>query len=78
MRHVELEEAWAVTVGGSDGFDGSAAGCAEGVGEIEFAGGFGDWEFAVFVIDFVDADRGEADRGGNWENQLDVVGLGWG
>ena len=67
MGHVELIEAGTIAVGLGDLLDGIAAGCAESVGEIELSGYFGDGKFAVFVVDFVYADGGEADRGGDWE-----------
>lgn len=65
VRHVELEEAGAGAVGGGDGFDGGAAGRAEAVGEVELLGDARDGEFALRVVDFVDADGGEADGGGD-------------
>ena len=72
-----MEEARTIAVGLGDLLDGIAAGCAESVGEVELGGYFGDGEFAVFVVDFVDADRGEADRSGDWKGvlagRMDVV-----
>ena len=65
MRHIELVEAGTIAVGFGNLFDGIAAGCAESVWEVELGGYFGDGEFAVFVVDFVYADGGEADRSGN-------------
>ena len=77
MGHVELVEAGTIAVGFGDLFDGIAAGCAESVGEVELGSYFGDREFAVFVVDFVYADGGEADGGGDWEMEsarwMDVV-----
>lgn len=77
MGHIELVEAGTVAIGLGDLFDGIAAGCAESVGEVELSGYFGHREFAVFVINFVYADGGEADRGGDWEvglmRRMDVV-----
>ena len=70
MGHVELVEAGTIAIGLGDLFYGIAAGCAESVGEVELSGYFGDGEFAVFVVDFVYADGGEADRGGDWEGGL--------
>jgi len=66
VRHVELEETRAGAVGCGDVFDGGGAGGAEAVGEVEFLGDARDGELAVGVVDFVDADRGEADRGGDF------------
>lgn len=61
VRHVELEETWAGAVGGRDGFDGRRARGAEAVGEVELLGDGRDGELAERVVDFVDADGGEAD-----------------
>ena len=70
MGHVELVEAGTIAVGFGNLFDRIAAGCAESVGEVELGGYFGDGEFAVFVIDFVYANRGEANRGRDWKAGL--------
>ena len=67
MGHVELVEAGTIAVCFGDLFDGVATGCAESVGKVELGGYFGDGEFAVFVVDFVYADGGKTDRGGDWE-----------
>ena len=61
VGHVELVEAAAVAVGSSDILDRGGAGGGEAVGEVELFGDGGDGELAVFVVDFVDADGGEAD-----------------
>ena len=70
MWHVELIEAGTIAIGFGDLLDGIAASCAESVGEIELGGYFGDGEFAIFVVDFVYADGGEADGSGDWEGGL--------
>ena len=62
-----MVETGTIAVSLGDLLDGIAAGCAESVGEVELSGYFGDGEFAVFVVDFVYADGGEANRGGDWE-----------
>ena len=62
-----MVEAGTIAVGLGDLFYGIAAGCAESVGEVELSGYFGNGEFAVFVVNFVNANGGEADRGGDWE-----------
>ena len=67
MGHIELIESGAIAVGLGNLFDGIAAGCAESVGKVELSGYFGDGEFAVFVVDFVYANGGEADGSSNWE-----------
>ena len=67
VGHVELVEAGTIAIGLGDLFDGVAAGCTESVGEVELGGYFGDREFAVFVVDFIYADGGKADWGGDWE-----------
>ena len=66
MGHVELEETGTIAIGLGDLFDGIAAGCTESVGEVELGGYFCNGEFTVFVIDFVYANGGEADGGGDW------------
>lgn len=69
MRHVQLEEADAFAVVGerivclTDGLDGLRARGGEAVGEVELAGYTGDGKFAGVVVDFVDANWGEADGG---------------
>ena len=70
MGHVELIEAGTIAVGFGDFLDGIAAGCAESVGEVELGGYFGDGKFAVFVVDFVYADRGETNGSGDCEGEL--------
>ena len=65
VGHVELVEAGAGGVGGGDGLDGGTARSGEAVGEVELGGGAGDGEFALRVVDGVDADGGEADGGGD-------------
>ncbi len=65
-----MVEAGTIAVGLGHFFDGIAAGRAESVGEVELSGYLGDGEFAVFVVDFVYADGGEADGGGDWEGEL--------
>ena len=70
MGHVELVEAGTIAVGLGNLLNRIAAGCTESVGEVELSCYFGDGEFAVFIVDFVYADGGEADRGGDWEGGL--------
>ena len=69
MGHVELVEAGTIAIGLGDLLDGIAAGCAESVGKVELSGYLGDGKFAVFVVDFVYADGGKTDRGGDWEGR---------
>ncbi len=66
MRHVELEEARAGAVSFCNRFDGRGARGAKAVGEVEFFGHGCDGQFAERVVDFVDADWGEADGGGDF------------
>ena len=66
VRHVQLIEARTGAVGFRDGLDGRRARGAEAVREVEFLGDGGDGELAEGVVNFVDADRGEANRGGDF------------
>lgn len=70
VRHVELKESGcAILVGGlgvvgaADVFDRSGARGRETVGQVELACHCGDGEFAQGVVDLIDADGSEADRG---------------
>ena len=63
VGHVELVEAGALTVGFGDCFDRVGASGRETVREIQFLGDGSDGDFAGWVIDLVNADRGETDRG---------------
>ena len=69
VRHVQLVEAAAGAVGGGDVLDGGGAGSGEAVGQVELLGNFGDGQFAQRVVDLVDADRGEADGGGDFVSE---------
>lgn len=77
VGHVELIEAGTIAIGLGDLLDGIAARCAESVGEVELSRYFGDRKFAIFVVDFVYADGGKANRGGDWDmglvRRMDVV-----
>ena len=61
VGHVQLVEAGGLAVGFSDGFDGRGAGRGQAVGEIELLGDLGDGDFAGWIVDLVDAYRGETD-----------------
>ena len=65
MGHVQLEKARCLAVCFGNFLDGLRAGSREGVREIELFGDSGDGEFAVFVVDFVDAYGSEADGCGD-------------
>ena len=78
VGHVELVEARGVPVRFGDAFNRLAARGAEGVGEVELFGDFGDGELAEGVVDYVDADGGEADGGAYWRfvllGQIELAG----
>lgn len=65
VRHVELEEARALAVGGADVLDRLTAGRRQAVGQVELLGDFGDGQLAGGVVDLVDADGREADGRGD-------------
>ena len=66
MWHVELIEAWSLTVGFGNFFDGIRAGGGETVGEIEFFGDGCNGKLTVLVIDLVDTDGGETNGCRYW------------
>jgi len=65
VGHVELVEAGSLAVCFGNFLDGVRAGGGEAIGEVEFFGDGGDGDLAGGVVDFVYADRGEADGGGD-------------
>ena len=69
MGHIELIEPWALAICFRNFLNRVAAGGAEGVREVELIGDFGNREFAIFVVDFIDADWSKADGGGDWRCQ---------
>ena len=66
VGHVELVETGALAICGGDVFDWGRAGGGEAVREVELFGDGGDGEFAEGVVDFVDANGGEAEGGGHF------------
>lgn len=69
MGHIELIESWALAICFCNFLNRVAAGGAESVREVELIGDFGDGEFAIFVVDFIDADWSKTDGGGDWRCQ---------
>ncbi len=66
VGHVELVEAGALAVCFGDFLDWVGAGGRKAVREVEFFGDGGDGDLASGVVDFVYANGGEADRGGDF------------
>lgn len=85
MGHVELEEAGAVAVGCCNGFNGTAAGGGEALGEVELFGDGGKRDLAGGAADIVYADGSETDRsgdckgekGGLWKVWEERAGKAW-
>lgn len=56
VRHVQLEEAWAIPVGRGDLLNRRASCGGEAVGQVELSGHLSDGELGQVVVDLVDSD----------------------
>lgn len=63
MRHVELEETWALSIGGADILDGLRASSAQTIRQVQFLCNLCNGKLSQRVVDLVDADRRKSNRG---------------